>query len=88
MSYQVGGDNLHRRGEKGRNGMEELVMKALRVWEGDMLKHLKNTQKKRCIEHGVLTEGMLGFHHILLLEGAATTELSGLNSPSIFLQTA
>ena len=34
------------------------------------------------------SEGMLGFHHILLLAGAATTELSGLNSPPIFLQTA
>lgn len=40
-------------------------MKALRVWEGDMLKHLKNTQKKSGVERSTLTEGVLGFHHIL-----------------------
>lgn len=62
-------------------------MKALRVWEGDMLKHLKNTQKKDVLS-AALTEGTLGFHHILLLEGAATTELSGLSSAPILLQTA
>lgn len=49
----------------------------------------KNTQKKKwCFERSALTEGVLGFHHILLRAGAATTELSGLNSPPIFLPTA
>lgn len=75
-------------GGKKRKGAEELVMKALRGREGDMLKHLKNTQKKRCIERSALTEGVLGFHRISLLAGAATAALSGLNSPPIFLQTA
>lgn len=34
-------------GKKERNGVEELVMKALRGWKGDMLKHLRNRQKKK-----------------------------------------
>lgn len=63
-------------------------MKALRGWEGDMLKHLRNRQEKKKDVFTALTEGMLGFHHISLLAGAAATELSGLRSPPIFLQTA
>lgn len=47
-------------------------MKALRVWEGDMLKRLKTHRKKRFV-CSALTEGVLGFHHILLRAGAATT---------------
>lgn len=74
-------------GKKERNGVEELVMKALRGWEGDMLKHLRNRQKKKDAFTARM-EGVLDFHHISLLAGVAATELSDLRSPPIFLQTA